>query len=96
MASFLKRLFGGGSKSESAAELRGEPEDYKGFTITPAPMAEGEQFRLSAIIEKDIGGETKSHRLIRADLFPSRTDAESAALAKARRVVDEQGEALFG
>lgn len=96
MASFLKRLFGGSPKSETAAELRGEPEVYEGFTITPAPMAEGGQFRLSAIIEKDIGGETKTHRLIRADLFPSRADAEKAAAVKARRVVDEQGEALFG
>ncbi|MER0238298.1 HlyU family transcriptional regulator [Fulvimarina sp. MAC8] len=96
MTSFLKRLFGVGTKSENASEMRGEPEVYEGFTITPAPMPEGGQFRLSAIIEKEIGGETKSHRLIRADLFPSRTDAETAAMIKARRVVDEQGDGVFG
>ncbi|EAU42878.1 hypothetical protein FP2506_08551 [Fulvimarina pelagi HTCC2506] len=95
MTSLFKRLFGGGSKSPSSTELRGDPEVYAGFTITPAPMPEGGQFRLSATIEKEVGGETKFHRLIRADLFPSRKDAEHAALLKARRVVDEQGEELF-
>ena len=89
--SFLKRLFGGG-ETKPAAELRGEAETYEGFTITPAPMAEAGQFRLSAIIEREVNGETKTHR---ADLFPDRASAESASVQKARRVIDEQGVSLF-
>ena len=92
--SFLKRLFGGG-ETKPAAELRGEAETYEGFTITPVPMAEAGQFRLSAIIEREVNGETKTHRLVRADLFPDRASAESAAVQKARRVIDEQGVSLF-
>ncbi len=93
--SFLKRLFGGESAPSAAAEIVGESETYEGFTITPTPMQEGGQFRLSAIIEKDVGGEARRHRLIRADLFPVRDAAESAALQKARRMIDEQGEGLL-
>lgn len=94
--SFLKRLFGGSSSSSASTDIVGEPETYKDFTITPTPMPDGGQFRLSAIIEKTVGGETKRHRLIRADLFPVSDAAGSAALQKARRMIDEQGDALFG
>ncbi|MDY8109671.1 HlyU family transcriptional regulator [Fulvimarina sp. 2208YS6-2-32] len=93
--SFLKRLFGGGSSSEPAPDMRGDPERYEGFTITSAPMPEGGQFRLSALIEKTVEGKPRAHRLIRADLFPSRAEADAAALRKARRVIDEQGDRLF-
>lgn len=93
--SFLKRLFGGGAAPSASAEIAGEPEFYKGFTITPTPRQESGQFRLAAIVEKTVDGETKHHRLVRADLFPIRDTAESAALEKARRMIDEQGDALF-
>ena len=91
--SFLKRLFGGGG--EGAAAEAGPAEEHKGVTIRPAPEADGGQFRLAAVLTKEIGGETRTHRLIRADLFPSRELAAEAAVAKARRAIDEQGDALF-
>ncbi len=94
--SFLKRLFGGSPAPSEDLEIIGEAEFYKDFTITPTPMQEGGQFRLSAVIEKTVDGEAKRHRLIRADLFPVRDAAESASLQKARRMIDEQGDTLFG
>ncbi|SJZ94103.1 HlyU family transcriptional regulator [Consotaella salsifontis] len=92
--SFLKKLFGG-----AAAPSEPKPaavEDYKGFTVKAAPMREGAQFRLAALIEKAVGGELKSHHLIRADLFQSEDEATQASLRKAHQVIDEQGERLFG
>ena len=94
--SFLKRLFGGGDATKSATtDVVGQAETYEGFTITPMPMQEGDQFRLSALIEKTVAGEPRRHRLIRADLFPGWDAAEAASIQKARRVIDEQGDGLF-
>lgn len=90
--SILKRLFGGGGGG-SAPEA--PPETYRDCTILPAPAPEGGRFRLQARIEKDVDGETRSHTLIRADVFDSRDAAAEAAVRKAKQVIDEQGDALF-
>ncbi len=96
--SFLKKLFGGGDGGgREAAEPRvAAEEDYEGFAIAATPVPEGGQFRLAATITKEIGGETKTHRLVRADLFTSEDEAARFAIRKARQVIDEQGDRLFG
>ncbi len=86
--SFLKRLFGGGGGSAPPAA---EAETYLGFTIRPDPEATSGGHRIGATIEKD----GRSHRLIRADTLASRDDAVAASSAKARQVIDEQGDRLF-
>ena len=93
--SFLKRLFGGGGGTDGGREKKGRSEVFDGFTVTAMPMAEGSQFRLSAEISKEIDGATKTHRLIRADLFMSSDEANAAAFRKAQQVIKEQGERLF-
>ena len=96
--SFLKKLFSGGSGGEGgkpAAARQHEPETYKDTSIVPTPIPEGGQFRLAATITKMIDGKERSHRLIRADLFPSEDAAVQASLQKARLVIDEQGDELF-
>ena len=94
--SFLKKLFGGSSEASSPREPAvAESREYSGFTIKATPLPEGGQFRLAAVIEKEIGGETKSHRLIRADMFSSKDEAANFALRKAEQVINEQGEGLF-
>lgn len=90
--SLLSRLFGGGGGG--AAEQ--PAESYEGFSITPDPIKEGGSWRLAARVEKEIGGETKTHRLIRADTFQSADEAASASIAKAKQIIDEQGNRLFG
>ena len=92
--SILKKLFGGGSQPAAPKPLA--EADHEGFRIVAAPMREGDQFRLAGTIEKEIGGTLRTHRLIRADMFPSAETAAQATIQKARRVIDEQGERLFG
>ncbi|MCB8838616.1 HlyU family transcriptional regulator [Aurantimonas sp. VKM B-3413] len=95
--SFLKKLFGGGNASGASPEPKVAAEEfYKGFTIQATPMKEGGQYRLAATISKEIGGDTKSHKLVRADLFQSADEAARFALTKAQQVIDEQGDALLG
>ena len=93
MSGFFSRLFGGGGGEKAPAA---EPVMHEGFAIFPEPMAEGGQFRISARIEKEIGGETRIHRMIRADLLNDRDAAVAATLAKARALVDQQGDDIFG
>jgi hypothetical protein len=88
--SIFSKLFGGGEKSEL------QPVSYKGFDIFPVLIAEGGKYRLSARIEKIINGDRKTYALIRADVFESRDQAESFSITKAKQVIDEQGECIFG
>lgn len=89
---FLKRLFGGGG---DISVPESKPELYKGFRIWPEPIAEGPQHRIAARIEKDIGGETRTHHLIRADTATDRDEAVDGSLRKAKGLIDEQGDRLF-
>ncbi|MFK7869908.1 MAG: HlyU family transcriptional regulator [Roseobacter sp.] len=90
--SFLKKLFGGGSETPPA---KTESEDYEGYRITVTPIAEGTSYRVAATIEKEIDGETKEHKLIRADTVQGKDEAEAASLRKAKQVIDEQGDRIF-
>lgn len=92
--SFFKRLFGGGDAGAPAAAVA--EAEHEGYRISAEPMKEGAQFRLCAVISKEIGGEMKQHRLIRADMFTSADEAAQAALRKAKLVIAEQGDAMFG
>jgi len=89
--SLFSKLFGGGG-----APTAPEPETYEGFRIIVDPIKEGGSFRLAATIEKEIGGETKSHRLIRADTFQSEDEARQFSRAKAQQMIDQLGDGVFG
>jgi hypothetical protein len=89
--SFLKKLFGGKTGEAVAAAS----EMHEGYVITPAPISEGGQFRLCADIRKEVGGEMKTHRLIRADMFATADQAIEASVTKAKQVIKEQGERMF-
>ena len=91
--SFWKSLFGGGSPAADTAPPPGE--EYKGFTIRATPIQVGGEYQLSGQIEKDIGGELKVHKFVRADRMSSREDAVNFALAKGRLIVDQQGDGIF-
>ncbi|MEM9320462.1 MAG: HlyU family transcriptional regulator [Pseudomonadota bacterium] len=92
--SFLSKLFGGSKDSPEASV--GKSEDYEGFSITPAPQRDGSSWRIAAKITKEIDGDTKSHQMIRADTLGGQEEAAAASLAKAKMLIDEQGDRLFG
>lgn len=87
--SLLSKLFG---KSEPPAPVA---EVYKDFRIFAEPMKDGSQFRISARIEKSFGDEVKSHHMIRADTVGSADAAAEASVAKARALIDQQGDRIF-
>lgn len=93
--SFLKKLFGGGD-AEPGAPRALDTEEYQGFVITAVEMRAGSEYQLCGMIQKEIGGEMKTHQYIRADRLASADAVASAALAKGRQIIDEQGDRLFG
>ncbi|MEM6372742.1 MAG: HlyU family transcriptional regulator [Pseudomonadota bacterium] len=90
--SFLKKLFGASGAGDAT---EAESETYKGFTITPTPQREGNDYRIAARIEKEVGGEVRAHNLIRADTIGALEAAQDASINKAKQMIDEQGDALF-
>lgn len=96
--SFLKKLFGGGS---SGGNSPSEPApaatvEHSGFTIHATPYQDKGQWQMCGVIEKEIAGELKSHRFVRADRFGSKETAAEFTLVKARQIIDQMSDKLFG
>lgn len=95
--SFFKKLFGGGEAAPATPagdKVLGE-ESHKGFLIKAIEMKVGSELQLAGTIEKDVGGELKTYRFIRADRMSSREDLVVLALSKGRQIIDEQGDGIF-
>ena len=95
MFSMLKaawaRLAGGGSESDAPAAA----VEYKGYRIRPAPYRTNSLYQTAGIIEKDFAEGVKQHRFIRADTHQSKQDAIDFAIAKAKQIIDLQGDRMF-
>ncbi len=94
MVSFLRRLFsfGGGGGGTPPADASVE---YNGYVIIPAPEKERGGWRLAGTIARGTGPDRRVHRLIRADTAPDREAIVAMTIAKAKRLIDEQGDRLF-
>lgn len=91
--SFFKKLFGG-SATPPAPEPAPQAE-HAGFIIKATPYQEGGEWQMCGVIEKEIGGEMKSHRFVRADRFAAKDIAIEMTFSKARLIIDQQGERMF-
>ncbi|WP_181708527.1 HlyU family transcriptional regulator [Chthonobacter rhizosphaerae] len=91
--SFLKKLFGGGA---AAQEPAAPTQEHKGFTITATPASEGGQWRVCGLITKTVDGAAREHVFNRADRSAAKDEAVEMTFRKARQIIDEQGDRLFG
>jgi hypothetical protein len=94
--SLWKSLFGGGKAAADAGPKTVRDAEHKGYRIEAQPFLEGGQYQLAGRISKEIAGELKEHRFVRADRFASAEDAAEFTLVKARQIIDQQGDKLFG
>ena len=92
--SFLKRLFGGGDNANAPAAPAKEVE-HNGFTIRATPYKEGAEYQTCGVVSKEINGELKEHRFVRAERFPSLDGAAEHSITKGKQIVDQQGERVF-
>lgn len=90
----LRNLFGSAG-GQGGTEVAGDPVDYKGFQITPAPQRQGSGWNTAGTIVKDFPEGAKEHRFIRVDTHPSRDDAIAFSIIKAQQIIDEQGDRIF-
>jgi hypothetical protein len=74
----------------------GPAVEYNGYRIRPAPYRSGGQFQTAGVIEKDFPDGTKEHKFIRAETHPSEDDAKEFAVTKAKQIIDQQGDRMFG
>ncbi|WP_441997101.1 HlyU family transcriptional regulator [Microvirga sp. 2TAF3] len=88
------RLVGKGP-AEGREEPLAEPTEYKGYRIRPAPYPAKGQYQTAGVIEKDFPGGMKEHRFVRAETHVSKDDAATFAIAKAKQIIDEQGDRIF-
>jgi hypothetical protein len=95
--SFWKSLFGGSrAGSQAASEPRTIKQvEHKGFLIEAQPYPEAGQYQACGVISKEIGGERKQHRFVRADRFSTPDDAADFTIMKGRQIVDLEGERIF-
>eukprot|EP00163_Fabomonas_tropica_P007736 TRINITY_DN17411_c0_g1_i1.p1 TRINITY_DN17411_c0_g1~~TRINITY_DN17411_c0_g1_i1.p1 ORF type:complete len:100 (-),score=8.68 TRINITY_DN17411_c0_g1_i1:182-481(-) len=93
--SLFSKLFGGPSKP-SAPQSTAKPELYgNDYRIFPEPMKAESGYRIAARIEKDFGGETRAHMMIRADTMSDIDDARRESLRKAQIFIDQMGDSIF-
>jgi hypothetical protein len=88
--SSIKSMFSGGEKEPKEPEVM-PSEEYKGFTITPAPVKEDLGYRINGTIVK---GE-QSHTFIRADTLPSADQCAEEMIRKSKQMIDHQGDQIF-
>ena len=84
-----------GAASGAADVAVAGPVEYKGYRIRPAPYRANGHYQTAGTIEKDTPDGVKEHKFIRADRHASYDDAVEFSLAKARQIVDQQGERMF-
>jgi hypothetical protein len=95
MRKFLRDLFS--PRSGASETPRAEAGiEYKSYTITAAPEHGPAGWRVAGTISKEIGGGRRVHRLDRADAAPDREAIVAMTIEKAKRVIDEQGDRIFG
>ena len=94
--SFFKRLFGGGSSADASESEPAKQVEHKGFTIVATPFRNEGQYQTCGVISKEIDGEMKEHKFIRADRFAGLDDAVDVSIRKGQQMVDEQGDRIFG
>jgi hypothetical protein len=84
----------GGAAGNAQAQTQ-EAVEYKGMSIEAAPIYEDDKYRTAGFISGEVDGEVKRIRFIRADQHGDMNAAVDHAIAKARQIIDEQGQALL-
>ncbi|MGB7432240.1 MAG: HlyU family transcriptional regulator [Ahrensia sp.] len=95
MVGFFKKLFGGGDAAGASPADAGADETYKDVEIRVQPVSDGSQWRVAGTLAKTIDGEVITRRFMRADMLPSKEEARTVALSKAKLIIDQNGPMLW-
>ena len=76
-------------------ERSGDPIEYQGYTIRPAPKSQNGQYLTAGYISKEFPDGIKEQYFIRADTHQSFDAACSHAVNKGQQIINEQQDRLF-
>ena len=93
--SFLKTLFGFGTKLAGSDGGVARQTEHNGYVIAAAPYREQGQFQVAGVISKDIDGSRREHKFVRADRFATLEEAADFTILKGRQIIDQQGDRIF-
>ena len=68
----------------------------RGFCIRATPYSAPGGWQTAGVIEKASDSGVREHHFVRAEKHPSREEAAAFTIAKARQIIDERGERVFG
>ncbi|MFP6745058.1 MAG: HlyU family transcriptional regulator [Alphaproteobacteria bacterium] len=91
---FFKTLFGGGG-GESSEAPAGNPVEYQGYIIRPAPRQDGGRWLTAGIVTKTFDDGDKEHRFTRAETHGGHEEATSFSITKGKQIVDDLGDRMF-
>lgn len=94
MLKFLSKIFSGGDEKQPAGSDIA-PTEYNGFTIQPCPQKDSSGWSTEAIVSREIDGEVKTHRFIRADKSGDQEGAVTLILSKSKMTIDQLGNHIF-
>jgi len=95
LGEIVGKLFGGGGGEKAPASEAGEPVEHEGYTIVPEPIREGGQYRTAGLIRRELDGEMRQVRFIRADNNADRQGAMDHSVRKGMQIIAEQGTRMF-
>ncbi|WP_447957950.1 HlyU family transcriptional regulator [Vreelandella sp. EE7] len=92
----LLSILTGSGDQPAAGVSPAEPVQYKEYAIVSTPDPQSGQYRVSGTISKACDdGQTREHRFERSDMLPARQACDDMMVTKAKRYIDEVGEAMF-
>ena len=94
LVSLVRNLFGRKEAgTESAVETATE---HEGFLIRPAPRRQSKGWLTAGSIAKQFPDGLKEYSFVRADVFADRDAAVAFSISKAKQIIAEQGDRMFG
>ena len=91
---FIRKLFSSDSGGGGQVH-QGDPQEYNGYTIQPAPQKDPAGWRVRGVISREVEGEAKTHTFVRADTYSDLDTIITMTVTKAKRIIDEQGDRIF-
>jgi len=91
----FSNLFGRGAAADAPAKAETATE-YNGYLIHPALRRQGSGWLIAGSITKEFSDGVREHHFIRADTYTDHADGVLFCIQKAKQIIDEQGDLIFG
>lgn len=90
---FFKNMLGG--DDTGSEPVVGDPIEYNGYVIRPAPRQDNGRWLTAGIVSKSFEGGDKEHHFVRAETHGNPEDAANFSITKGKQIVDDLGDRMF-